>query len=73
MTPADRLFSYFPLMMTVASLTALGVFAQWPSLWSAALLIFVIYFMPPMVQRIMFRWAPLKHGISPIDGRTFSP
>lgn len=73
MTPADRLFSYFPLMMTVASLTALGVFAQWPSLWSAALLIFVIYFLPPTVQRVMFRWAPLKHGISPIDGRAFSP
>lgn len=72
MTAADRLFSYFPLMMTVAALMALGVFAQWPSLWSAALLLFVIYFLPPMVQRIMFRWAPLKHGVSIIDGGKFN-
>ena len=73
MNPADRLFSYFPLMMTVTSLAALGVFAQWPSLWSAALLIFVLYLLPPMVQRIMFRWAPLKHGVACIDGRGFCP
>jgi hypothetical protein len=72
MTAADRLFSYFPLLMTIAALTALGVFAQWPSLWSAILLLFVLYFLPPLVQRVMFRWAPLKQGVSEIDGRKFS-
>jgi hypothetical protein len=73
MTAADRLFSYFPLMMTAASFTALGVFAQWPSPWSAILLLFIIYGLPPTVQRVMFRWAPLKVGVSAIDGRRFNP
>jgi hypothetical protein len=72
MTAADRLFSYFPLLMTIASLAALGVFAQWPSLWSAIFLLFVIYFVPPLVQRVMLRWAPLKLGVSEIDGHKFS-
>jgi hypothetical protein len=71
MTAWNRLFSYFPLIMFVASLTVAGVFAAWPSLWSAALLIFVLYLAPIMVQRIMFRWAPLQHGIGCIDGRQF--
>ncbi len=73
MTAADRLFSYFPLLMTVLSLAALGVFAQWPSLWSAALLLFVIYFLPPIVQRVTLRWSTLKQGVTEIDGRKFSP
>lgn len=73
MTGWDRLFSYFPLMMFVIGLVVLGVFAAWPSLWSAALFIFVIFFLPPMVQRVMFRWAPLKHGVACIDGRVFCP
>ena len=72
MTAADRLFSYFPLLMTVASFAALGVFAQWPSVWSAALVLFVVYFVPPIAQRWMFRWAALKQGVSEIDGRKFS-
>jgi hypothetical protein len=72
-TAADRLFSYFPLLMTVLSLAALGVFAQWPSPWSAILLLFILYIVPPTVQSVMFRWAPLKQGVSEIDGRTFSP
>lgn len=72
MTGADRLFSYFPLLMTVLSLAALGVFAQWPSVWSAILLLFIIYGLPPTVLRVMFRWAPLKLGVSQIDGRKFS-
>jgi hypothetical protein len=73
MTAADRLFSYFPLLMTVLLLAALGVFAQWPSLWSAILVVFVTYILPPTVQRVMLRWAPLKQGVNQIDGRVFSP
>lgn len=73
MTAADRLFSYFPLLMTVLLLAALGVFAQWPSLWSAILVLFVVYALPPAVQRVMLRWAPLKQGVNQIDGRAFSP
>jgi len=73
MTAVDRLFSYFPLMMTFAALSALGVFAQWPSVWSAALLLFIVYVLPPIVLRIMLRWAPLQQGVSAIDGRKFSP
>jgi hypothetical protein len=73
MSAADRLFSYFPLMMTAASFTALGVFAAWPSGWTAFLLLFVLYLLPPMVLRIMLRWAPLKPGIGCIDGRMFCP
>ena len=73
MTAADRLFSYFPLMMTAASLTALGIFARFPSIWTAILLLFILYVLPLTVQRVMFRWAPLKQGITAIDGATFSP
>jgi acetyltransferase-like isoleucine patch superfamily enzyme len=29
--------------------------------------------LPPTVQRVMFRWAPLKQGIACIDGRLFCP
>lgn len=73
MTAACRLFSYFPLLMTLLLLVALGLFAQWPSLWTAALVLFVIYIVPPMVQRVMLRWAPMKQGVNEIDGRKFSP
>ncbi len=73
LTAWDRLFSYFPLLMTAASFAALGVFAAWPSGWTALLVVGAIYLMPPMIQRVMFRWAPLHHGVSAIDGRTFSP
>lgn len=73
LTAWDRLFSYFPLLMTLASFAALGVFAAWPSGWTVLLVIGVIYLAPPMIQRVMFRWAPLVHGVSEIDGRKFSP
>lgn len=73
MTFWDRLFSYFPLIVTAMALAALGVFAQWPGVWSALLFLFVIYFFPPIVQLVMLRWAPLKQGIACIDGRAFCP
>jgi hypothetical protein len=72
MTAADRLFSYFPLMMTAAAFTALGVFAAWPSALTVILVLFIIYGLPPMVLRVLFRWAPLKLGVSAIDGRKFN-
>lgn len=71
MTGVNRLFSYFPLFMTVATLSALGVFAQWPNGWSAFLLLFVLYLVPPMTLRILNRWAPIKPGVACIDGRKF--
>lgn len=73
MNAADRLFSYFPLMMTAAAFAALGVFAAWPSGWTVFLLLFVLYLLPPLVLRIMLRWAPLKMGVGCIDGRAFCP
>jgi acetyltransferase-like isoleucine patch superfamily enzyme len=73
MTFADRLFSYFPLLMFVAGFCAAGVFAKWPSGWTAALMVAVIYVFPPVVHRILMRWAPIKEGVSVIDGRKFSP
>lgn len=73
LTAWDRIFSYFPLLMTVASFAALGVFAAWPSGWTVLLVIAVIYLVPPMIQRVVFRWSPLVHGVSAIDGRKFSP
>jgi hypothetical protein len=73
MTAVDRLFSYFPLLMTAAAFLALGIFANAPGLLSTLLVIFVIYLFPPMLLRVVFRWAPLKHGITPIDGNKFSP
>jgi acetyltransferase-like isoleucine patch superfamily enzyme len=68
----NRLFSYFPLLMTVATFAALGVFARNPSIWTAGLLAAVVYVVPPLVMRVMFRWSPLKLGVSTIDDRTFS-
>jgi acetyltransferase-like isoleucine patch superfamily enzyme len=68
----NRLFSYFPLLMTVATFAALGVFARDPSIWTLLLLLSVLYVVPPIVQRVMFRWAPLKLGVSTIDERKFS-
>ena len=68
----NRLFSYFPLLMTVASFAALGAFARSPSLWTLLLLLSVLYVLPPIVLRVMLRWAPLRSGISMIDDRTFS-
>lgn len=73
MSAANRLFSYFPLIMTAASFSALGVFSAWPSTWSALLLVFVLYLLPPMILRIVYRWAPLKHGVVAIDAKRFCP
>jgi hypothetical protein len=73
MTFWDRLFSYFPLIMAAASFAAFGVFAAWPSGWTVLLLTFVVYLFPPLVLRIMLRWAPLHPGIACIDGRKFCP
>lgn len=73
MTGWDRLFSYFPLLMTAASFTALGVFAAWPSGWTVFLLLFVLYLLPPIVLRILLRWTPLQFGVSCIDGQKFCP
>lgn len=73
MTALDRLFSYFPLLMTAAAFAALGVFAAWPSAWTAVLLLFAIYLVPPLVLRILNRWAPIRPGVACIDGRKFCP
>jgi acetyltransferase-like isoleucine patch superfamily enzyme len=71
MTFANRLFSYFPLLMMAGTLTALGVFGAWPSWWAALLPLGVIYLVPPITLRILQRWAPIKPGIVTIDGRRF--
>ncbi len=73
MTAWDRLFSYFPLLMTAAVIAALSLFAQWPNGWTVLLLLLVIYVLPPTVLRIVLRWAPLKPGIACIDGGKFCP
>lgn len=73
MTGVNRLFSYFPLLMTVLTFMALGVFGRWPTVWSLLLILFVLYVLPTIVHRIMLRWAPLKFGVSVIDDRQFSP
>jgi acetyltransferase-like isoleucine patch superfamily enzyme len=71
MSPVNRLFSYFPLLLTIAAVSALGVFAAWPNGWSAALVVFVIYLLAPMSLRIVLRWAPIKPGVVAISDRTF--
>jgi hypothetical protein len=72
MSSWNRLFSYFPLLMTVATFAALGVFARDPSIWTTLLVAAVIYIAPPLVLRVMFRWAPQKLGVSMLDDRKFS-
>lgn len=72
MTGLNRLFSYFPLLMTVFTFMALGVFGRWPTFWSVLLIAFVLYALPPIVLRIMLRWTPLQLGVSVIDNRNFS-
>lgn len=73
MTSTDRIFSYFPLLMTLAALAALGVFAAWTNGWSALLVLLVVYALPPLLLRIVLRWAPLTFGVTNVDGRKFSP
>jgi acetyltransferase-like isoleucine patch superfamily enzyme len=69
----NRLFSYFPLIMTALSFAALGAFAAWPSGWTTLMLIGVLYIFPPLLLRIVNRWAPLKEGVSTIAPKHFSP
>ena len=73
MTALDRLFSYFPLLLTIAASFALGALAAWPSGWTIALFIGVLYLLPPIVLRILLRWAPIKAGVAEIGGKKFSP
>ena len=51
------------------------IWARWRGrlILSALLFVLVIYVLPPMVQRVVFRWAPLKQGIACIDERGFCP
>ena len=72
MTALDRVFSYFPLLLTVASFTALGIFARHPSGWTVLLLIAVLYLVAPLTLRILLRWTPIAEGVSVI-GKKFSP
>src|SRR5574338_728457 len=72
MTAVNRLFSYFPLLMTALTFMALGVFGRWPTLWSVLLIVFVLYVLPPIVLRILLRWAPIAPGVSTMDDRRFS-
>ncbi len=72
MTALNRLFSYFPLLLTIAAAGALGALAAWPSGWTVFLFVGVLYLLPPMVLRILLRWAPILPGVTKIDGREFS-
>jgi hypothetical protein len=73
MSGANRIFSYFPLLLTIGAFAALGVFAAWPNGWSGILLVFAIYVLPPMILRVVYRWAPLNPGVLSIDDRAFCP
>lgn len=73
MTGWDRLFSYYPLLLTAAVCFALAMLASWPSGWTVLFLLFVVYGLAPFSLTILQRWAPIKQGISEIDGRKFCP
>jgi hypothetical protein len=73
MTGANQLFSYFPLLMTFLAFAALGDFAHAPSVFTVILPLAVLYIFPPLVQRILLRWTPLRAGVSAFDSKTFSP
>lgn len=73
MSGLNRLYSYFPLLITAAAFAACAVFAAWPSGWTVFLLLFVIYMVAPITHRIMLRWTPIKPGVSVINDRTYSP
>jgi hypothetical protein len=72
MTALNRLYSYFPLLLTLAASLALAALAAWPSGWTIFLLVAVIYLLPPLFLRILLRWSPITIGVSKIDGRKFS-
>ena len=72
MTARDRLFSYFPLFLTIAASFALVALATWPSGWTVLLLVSVLYLFPPLFLRILLRWAAIKPGVTEIDGKKFS-
>lgn len=73
MSGLNRLYSYFPLMITAAAFAAFAIFAAWPSGWTVFLLLFFLYLAAPITHRIMLRWTPIKPGVAVIDDRTFSP
>ena len=73
MSGLDRLFSYFPLLLTIAAALALGLLAAWPSGWTVFLLVGVIYLLPPIVLRILVRWTPIRSGVSRIGPKSFTP
>ena len=54
-------------------MAALGIFARFPSIWTAILLLFILYAAADGAARDV-RWAPLKQRHpTAIDGATFSP
>ncbi len=73
MSGLNRLYSYFPLLITAAAFTAFAVFAAWPSGWTVFLLLFVLYLLPPITHRVLMSMHPVKPGIAEINDRTFSP
>lgn len=73
MTGLNRLFSYYPLLLTAGVCAALLALAQWPSGWTVFLLLAVLYLVPPITLRILLRWKPLTYGVTRADDRTFSP
>jgi hypothetical protein len=73
MTFGGRLVSFFPFAMIVASIAAVAVFAAWPNLWSAMLVIAVLYLPAPIALRIHEGYRPLDEGESRLDGPDYSP
>jgi acetyltransferase-like isoleucine patch superfamily enzyme len=69
----DRFFSYFTLVMVIVVVVAFTIFASAPSLWTALLLLGVLYLGPPIILQIVRRWARIEEGIERIDARSFSP
>ncbi len=73
MSRANQLFAYFPLAMMAATFWSLGVFAAWPSWWSALVVFSVIYGAPPITLRIVTQANAIRDGVSQIDRRAFNP
>lgn len=64
--------SAFPFAMIAATIIAIAFFAAWPSVWTIALVLFIVYLAGPIAFRIHNAFAPLREGVSRLDAPGYS-
>jgi len=73
MTLGGSAITAFPFGMIAATIISLSFFAAWPSIWTVSLVLFIVYLAPPIAFRIHNVFAPLREGVTRLDGPGYSP